>query len=457
MNQQLLQIRENDLYGSRQSEALEELDASFENIRAAWNQAVVRRNIAAVDAMIDGLYAFTEMRGRWSDGSELFAFARRELLSQDVETSASVSARLLSRYPGNANEDAMNNLEMALSMAEEADNKREVAHCLHQIGREKGWKNDFENAISYYEKSLSIYRNLEDKTNTTKALLYLSVSSLNLGDLGSFQTYVQEALTIAQSTGHLAHQGWALGMMGEVALLSGDLISAEQLGRQSYDLYNHIGARFQAARSVMVFTFPAIWRQSEDLQDVLKLMAEAEKILTAYQDNEGLAIIKILNAYIAGFNADYGTAKQLGEAAEALASDSAFQWMVGRGIIGYAELGLGNYRRALQIIIPSLKRALELGLTALVQRYIIFLAYRDFYVNSSAHTAAEYYGLAFHNGDSAAQAQEGLPLNVKLKHDLIEALGEDTFLEKSTWEQGQMANLHAVAMATLHQHGELDE
>jgi predicted ATPase/DNA-binding CsgD family transcriptional regulator len=63
------------LNGGRQLQAVEEVAAELENVRAAWQWAVQRCNITALAEAANALYSFCQYRGRYVEGAHLFAQA----------------------------------------------------------------------------------------------------------------------------------------------------------------------------------------------------------------------------------------------------------------------------------------------------------------------------------------------------------------------------------------------
>ena len=76
---QFLHQREADLKGRRQLEALDEIEADFENIRVAWNWALDQKNYTAIGQSLPSLGYFCFFRSRSQAYKELFQQAREPL------------------------------------------------------------------------------------------------------------------------------------------------------------------------------------------------------------------------------------------------------------------------------------------------------------------------------------------------------------------------------------------
>ena len=74
-----LSTREADLKGRRQLAALDEIEADWGNVRAAWLWAVERKRYDLVDRSLESLYLFCIMRSRLQAGQDLLRLAREGL------------------------------------------------------------------------------------------------------------------------------------------------------------------------------------------------------------------------------------------------------------------------------------------------------------------------------------------------------------------------------------------
>ena len=71
--------READIKGGRQLAALNEIEADFGNIRVAWQWAVQRRQVDAIDGALECVYWFCVFRSRFQEGVELLRWNIEQL------------------------------------------------------------------------------------------------------------------------------------------------------------------------------------------------------------------------------------------------------------------------------------------------------------------------------------------------------------------------------------------
>jgi len=146
---------------------LNEVEADFENMRAAWTWAVERRNYDAIDRAIETLHWFCHSRRRYQEAGTLFRLAREGLAPRPGEEPHPVWAKIAARYPA-PDEDHRTQIERSLMIAQERGDQAEIAYCLYALGNATVWpqspeERDLAQGIAYYEQSLAHYRDLDDK------------------------------------------------------------------------------------------------------------------------------------------------------------------------------------------------------------------------------------------------------------------------------------------------------
>ncbi|MCC6616804.1 MAG: AAA family ATPase [Anaerolineae bacterium] len=125
-----LQAREADIKGGRQGEALKEIDADFENVRAAWTWSVERGAIAALGDAIECLHWYATMR--WRE-PEVYALLHRALDAMVRPEDEAVRGHLLA-YCWRTPAEGRIRLREALSIARRQHDDAALARCLFQRG-----------------------------------------------------------------------------------------------------------------------------------------------------------------------------------------------------------------------------------------------------------------------------------------------------------------------------------
>ncbi|MFL7809852.1 MAG: hypothetical protein AB8I80_14550, partial [Anaerolineae bacterium] len=279
-----------DLKGSRQLEALHEIEVDLDNVRAAWEWAVgahehVREDAQAdwQDRALDGLCLFYEWRGRYEEGKTacqkvVDRWTARRPAVDDLEepgldlASAPESAPVETGYSGPAPQDTppespglpeddvrlrvmaralawQSRLNRTLGQLEFAD--RCFARALALLGQhassghdaqrafvllcmaERASETDLEKARRLAERSLALYRALGDQWGMARALLHLGSVANLLGEYGEMSKLLQEGLALSQKLGDPRGSLWSLLGLGFSAVHIGQLEEGERLARQA--------------------------------------------------------------------------------------------------------------------------------------------------------------------------------------------------------------------------------
>jgi len=455
---QLLQRRTGDLKGPSQLDALNEIDANFDNIRAAWHHAVKQKNFAVVDAMIDGLFSFTHLRARFTEGEELFELARQTLAPGPHEPPHPVWGRLLSRYATVGTTSPEKRLLQALDIARATPNRAEEAHCLFELGQDKKWRQrEFEAALQLYQQALAVYQDLNDPAGISSTLGEIGGVYAQFGQAAEFERYIQQALAIRQVMGDRIGTAILLLSLAELALATGDLGRAETLGQESLSIFRVFGNQWGLYEGIAVLTvsFPAILRGDETLAEIEQLIDEAQALAQTYQHPVGMARTLMLQGYLAARLEDYARALQLGDMGQATAPQDRFQWTLGSALRAYSHAGLGHYQECAQCIHTALQGALFFKVERVMQAFLPIAALYVAYQQKQFQRAAEVYALAFSQADDVTQAQQRWPLYVKLRQDLQVELSPEAY--NAAWKHGKSLAVEEVVQELLTEFGQSSE
>jgi tetratricopeptide (TPR) repeat protein len=279
-----------DLKGSRQLEALHEIELDLDNVRAAWEWAVgaheqvpERAQAGWLDRALDGLCLFYEWRGRYEEGRTACqkvvdcGTAHRPAVDDLEEPGQELAseprtARVGTGHAGPAPQDALpesldaaendvmlrvmaralawqSRLNRKLGQLEFADRCFARALALldqhtssgHDAQRafvllcmaERASHSDLERARRLAERSLALYRALGDHWGMARALLHLGSVANLLGEYGEMSKLLQEGLALSQKLGDRRGSLWSLLGLGFSAVHIGQLEEGERLAKQA--------------------------------------------------------------------------------------------------------------------------------------------------------------------------------------------------------------------------------
>ena len=123
-----------DLKGGRQLEAIRENHSEFDNLLAAWNWAVQRRDVARISAMLEGYSLTWMLRGCWQEFDDLSEAAARQFAEVPGEEARRLWGRLIARSPEETVSISDADLRAALAIAQRHDDHIEIGYCLNRLG-----------------------------------------------------------------------------------------------------------------------------------------------------------------------------------------------------------------------------------------------------------------------------------------------------------------------------------
>ncbi|MEZ4540950.1 MAG: BTAD domain-containing putative transcriptional regulator [Chloroflexota bacterium] len=273
-------------------EALAALLRNLDNVRTAWEWAVVNGRLDDISPAADTLEMFFRFSGLPAEGSALFAAAaaalqgqiesgrlspavawpviyrlwRREaLLLELTGLGEAALARLSGARAGWA---ALGNdrrlarvlidmayvnmrlsrptvagplAEEALARARALGDDRLIAGGLHNLGNAANWLGDTVGGRMLLEESISHYRAAGEWRWLAGALSDIGMAYSLEGDLASAKAAFQRSVDLAESIGDQTGIALAVSNLGAVALDSGDLEAAETFSRRGQAIAQDIG------------------------------------------------------------------------------------------------------------------------------------------------------------------------------------------------------------------------
>jgi tetratricopeptide (TPR) repeat protein len=201
--------RLDDLRGQYQAGALREIDADYENVRAAWSWAVQHKNTGWLTLGLEGLLLFCMMTGEYDDLAALMIEARTRFAplpgaDPDPLWRRAAICYELARTP-NANQDQIGRL---IELARAAGDRFEEAFCLWTLAYALCAAGDYAEAVMIFQQSMVIYQELGDPFYGGRVM----------SDVGLFSAVI----------GKFPQAYMLLKQAGEMMFVSGDAVGASQ-------------------------------------------------------------------------------------------------------------------------------------------------------------------------------------------------------------------------------------
>jgi predicted ATPase/DNA-binding SARP family transcriptional activator len=442
--------RENDLCDGRQFEALGQIEADLENVRAAWQWALNQQIERVTPQVVESLHLFFRLRRRHVEGAEFFRRAREVMQigsGQPHRARAHLLAALLfcEAVTESPRPESEADLEESLALARASGDPAEIAFSLAMSAVYRALvKRDYARAIDTFERSLALHRALNAHFHVTVSLYWLSYCHGNLANVEASARCAREGLEVARRHDNRFGVFFNLLQLMMAELCSGNYEVAEQVCREALSVESAMNRHAVLGHAKNRLGLLHLLRGA--LQEASALtaaglaeagLAEARMAGMPVDIAEALAVVSLA----AGTSGDYDRGRQFAE--ESLTrTESFFGRMLGHWAAALAHTGLGQHDAAWRHVHNALALAHGAASSAMMTWPLavaaILLARRG-----ELERAVELLALADTHPLSPRGWMEHWPLLVESRTKLEAELGAQAY--SSAWERGrQLAIEEAV-------------
>jgi DNA-binding CsgD family transcriptional regulator/tetratricopeptide (TPR) repeat protein len=438
--------READIQGRRQLAALKEMAEDFENIRAAWSQALERKTEEAIDRAITALCCYGEFVSRNWQIEQLLAQAAAVFDPASGYPPGTLWARITARLlwisllgSGEHNDIAPARIDRCLELAD-AFHDDDVASWSWTVkGMIHFWQDDYQNALLAFQQSLNYAYKLEDNYSIAARLKWIGSCYRELFQYALSLDCLQQSVRMHLEIGDKHGAGFALSQLAATLYRVGHHVEAERTLEQAIALHREIACGKGIAWSMWIKSH---WTMnSGDLetaeslaQTVLKMSIDLNHWDTKHHALSTLAYLSLLNE-------DYLQGQQYFDSMLSVKKDippPAF-------LLAIAAFGLKDFERCRthlgEHILSVLKASRPTDLIFLVVAAL--LSARE----GSTERAVELVGLAFSHPASHPKLLEKWPLLTRLRTNLETELGLEGY--RTAWEYGKSLDPYTVSRDLL--------
>jgi predicted ATPase/DNA-binding SARP family transcriptional activator len=300
-------------------------------------------------------YLCTSEQGEWLDHLEfehanLRGVLRWQFSRGDAATALRLSSSLWQFWllRGHLTEGRQS-LGQALDLCDDGVDTVYQARALLGAGVLASWQNDQPAAIDHLERSLALYRQLDDKTSIGQVLINLGSACRDAGDTVRARVVFDEALAVGKAENNLSRVAAALENLGAMAQSEDDLQTASEMLEMSVELARSTGNHHRLAHGLL--SLGDLARREDDFDRAVSLY---ERSLEHYRRlNETLGMAESLSGLGDMARLEGGTerARELYAQALALYRKAGYAGGVAGTLVGFA---------ALQLVEERPKRAIRL-------------------------------------------------------------------------------------------------
>jgi predicted ATPase len=378
----LAEEAEQKLKGKDQVVWLNQLEAEYNNLRAALEYNLSEAGSTAGLRLCSALSQFWYVHGYVSEGRHWCMIALEKTDAQEPVLRAKVLnvagnlARLQSDY-----ESARKLLEESLVLSRQSEDKRGIASSLNGLGEVAHDRSDYESARKLFNESLAMSRQLGEKQDIALALRNLGIVDLLIrnrglvdcgqGDYEAAGKLFEESLAIFRKLGDKKSIAGVLGDLGELFRNRSDYDTARTYFEESLAICREIGDKRLIAMLLLGLSHIS---NKHDRVLAGKLLEESVAICRELGDKKGITEVLGSQAHMFMSKGDYITARTLYE--ECLAINRELQnkegiaWTLRN--LGHVEFEEGRFSEAktrfeqsLAIFQPNCRLGIALSITDL--------------------------------------------------------------------------------------------
>jgi predicted ATPase len=339
--QDFLRERSDDMRGAKQTEACQAIEEDLENIRLAWHWAVSERRTDDITSAVKSLRRFFELRGRLSEGAQMFGEAATSLEEKYLNHRVALGYLLAGRawchsrlgYGDAAIEDLAQTSLRLLRPSQELEGQ---LWALSALGFSARYKGDYELARGYSEAMLELAHSQNEKRLIADCYSDLAGIAQLLGNYETAWQYVHEALALYQQSQDYGGECWSLGFLGLLQLRLKHIDEGEDLLLRAL----HLAEESKGQR----------WR-------TLYQTAALHTGAAPPKEEQPCKILFITHlGFVAAERGDYEEARRKTATALQLIQEMQEPWLESLILVdlGRAELSLGHETSALGYFLQSL-------------------------------------------------------------------------------------------------------
>ncbi len=257
----LLQQREPLLKSATQPAILEELSAEIDNLRLAWDWAVVHDKPAEIRQAVRTLNRFYDTRDWFQEGAAVFERAVKTLQGEGESGQAPGKAHAVALGQALAHQgwfyfrlgrigEARDLLQRSLALLRPYDDRTALADTLVYLGHVTHLMGDYPEGRQLLQEGLALYRAIGDEWSAAMGLISLGTVALAQGEYQEAQRVFRERLAAWDAIGYSRGRSLGLSYVGAAARALGEYTEAQQLLHESLALARETGDRYDAATAL---------------------------------------------------------------------------------------------------------------------------------------------------------------------------------------------------------------
>ena len=452
----MLHQLEPEIKAHGQIDALDRIQADFENVRSAWQLATQQGYADAQSRAVESLHFFADMRGYYHEAAALLQDALDRLANRPDPAQQAAFYRIQARQIrlillGNMRieTDLRAQANACMDAAHASEDAAEIAYCLMVSALVAIWEAK-EGALSDYDALVTIFQDvyalcdeLGDRFYKAEALAWMGSCAYHDGLNEPGIDIIQRSLALRQEIEDRNGIAWITLNLAQVTMMHLDYVECERYARVALATMREIGslkgmlqAMYKLAEVLMV---------RGDVEEARALVTEMKTLAEETNNLDGRMLsIGLMACLLCIMDEDYTGGAALARQNYVISlepffgtNDSGARW--GQPL---AACGVGDYalmRASYKML--YWERLDDPGpATTCVALEAVACAHEG-----ALETAAQYLSLALHQPAVFNGWLHRWPLIARLRADLEQRMSAEAFC--AAWEQGRQLDLETTFRA----------
>ena len=301
------------LHGPDQIQWLDRIETEHDNLRAALNWAIENGSTGLESGLrlAGTLGWFWRVHGRLSEGLKyLLALLKQTGPANTgrLRAKALSAAGLLAYYQADY-KLAVTLFEESIAISRDVNDQPGLAYALHGLGNCCWYQGNQARSLALHEESVAIYRAIGDKWGTAIALSGLAGALGYQGDYAASRTMFEESLGISAAIGDKWVAASSLWSLGDVMYGLGDYQGASELYERSLPLARELGDKPNIA--FVLAKLASLCMQQGDYENVDDYSKEALTLFREMGDMWQPPFLLRMQGYVAVHTGQHDEAARL--------------------------------------------------------------------------------------------------------------------------------------------------
>lgn len=445
-----------DITGRRQIDGLNEVEADFDNIRAAWGWACQHSEYGMLNRMLDGLYWYHDMRGQYREGVDML-LAAETALAPDHAAGADADTvfhrirmrRLRHIIIAGSEHIPLEDTRIleSLEAARARNDSAETAFCLLLSGTLFHLRGQHEAAVTYATQAHQLYNALGDVFMDSEALVYIAIATNSQGKTVEAIPIMQEALEHKQRIHDVNGVAWASYNYTFFMIGQGNYAEAERSIKRGVENMRRLKTIYGLIATSNALTWLLLIQGR--VTEAREPSTQAFTLALEKRYWTGIALASVNLSLVYSILDEAETSEKFFHYLRIMPEELSHSLIPGNIELcfTFAALNAGDVATARAEFASCMKRFI-LDLAILFPMVLIFAARAMIEASAEQYTrAAEWLAVAHHYPYQNTAWLEDWPKLTRLHADLKTQMGESAF--ETAWERGKTRPMETVVQELI--------